>query len=887
MKTTKSISKRLLTVLLVLTLVLSFAVPSMASTITIEPGENTATPNVAPADRFHAYQIFKGSIDENMYNEDTTHDENTGYENPNPNKLSNVEWGSGVKAADEEEIQALLGAFMSDDTPLNKAGITADDLKDSWYAGLLTKYNEALDNDANYTEGDKEKGLTEAGEEAVAKALEEAYAELTLGDLFAARVNASMYRDGEAYAEGLTLAAWKQSASLIAQVLTDFTDNDNNAALAEAFAKIIAEKDENGDYMYLVDEKLDLENDKESGYLESNWNAPTSEGEKGNWTINTDVADHSDDDEDNITPAYPGDGYYLIVDQYHGENENGESNSDYLVGVFGESTIKVKTGTTTSDKNIIDSEGNRVKGDDYNVGDEITFELSATLPENYGNYDSYYLEFIDEMSKGLTYLGGGTINGIKDGVNSLKSVYVKVYGEGGMFGPDEAGGEKYDVYEIFVDNSNNIDPKEAGHGYIPKVTTNEDGSTSISVKFADLKNLWGAKATGKDENGEYTFEAGNRDPFGRPTAKVVPVPLNGGDEIYVEYTATLNDKSVVETGVPNSSKVKYSNDPKWDGDGEDGPKGTTPESIVYVYDFGIDIDKTDASNNEPLKDAGFAVTKTVTEGEGEDAVDVTYYALLTKDAEGKYWIAGWVSEADYAKIKDTVKNTWTGDGEQGDEPNNKFDITMAVTGKQIWDADVTLVGGELFDFDGEYYLVGMTDENGKLHIDGLDSGEYVLKEEVVPDGYDKAKDITVKFEATYFDDEDITEEGGTETHALGRLKDLYITYTVNGQEVGPITVAEDGYWYEENPDYGQEPAEGKNVTDKYIPTEKTTEEKLTDGIHAALDARLNVPNFPEGWLPGTGGMGTTLFYVAGGVLLAGAALYLIFANVKKRMAQGN
>ena len=101
--------------------------------------------------------------------------------------------------------------------------------------------------------------------------------------------------------------------------------------------------------------------------------------------------------------------------------------------------------------------------------------------------------------------------------------------------------------------------------------------------------------------------------------------------------------------------------------------------------------------------------------------------------------------------------------------------------------------------------------DGTLNFEGLGAGTYVIKETVVPDGYTKAQDVTV---VITFDNENQT-----------------FTATVNNEE-------------------------------------------------AAADATTNlfpvdVINVAGNTLPSTGGIGTTIFYVVGALLVLGAGVVLI------------
>ena len=123
-----------------------------------------------------------------------------------------------------------------------------------------------------------------------------------------------------------------------------------------------------------------------------------------------------------------------------------------------------------------------------------------------------------------------------------------------------------------------------------------------------------------------------------------------------------------------------------------------------------------------------------------------------------------------------------------------------------------------------------TDDNGVLVIKGVEAGSYKVTEQVAPQGYNLLK-------------------GSTEVTAT--LKEQYTT---------KITTYVD---------------ENGKVTDEV--TEQTKEYEAN-----AIVAGLVIVNNKGTELPSTGGMGTTLFYVLGGVLLVGATILLV---VKKRMSR--
>ena len=61
---------------------------------------------------------------------------------------------------------------------------------------------------------------------------------------------------------------------------------------------------------------------------------------------------------------------------------------------------------------------------------------------------------------------------------------------------------------------------------------------------------------------------------------------NAGKAIVITYSATINENALTTDKETNTVNLEYSNNPN-----DSESKGETPESIVYVYDFDIVIDK--------------------------------------------------------------------------------------------------------------------------------------------------------------------------------------------------------------------------------------------------------------------------------------------------------
>ena len=139
--------------------------------------------------------------------------------------------------------------------------------------------------------------------------------------------------------------------------------------------------------------------------------------------------------------------------------------------------------------------------------------------------------------------------------------------------------------------------------------------------------------------------------------------------------------------------------------------------------------------------------------------------------------------------------------------------------------------------------------DGIITFTGLDAGTYYLKELDAPDGYIKDTDVHEVVIAATYEEKKITETvGGMEVkYQTSVLKDY--TVTIDGHATK----------YEFN-------NEGATLTDPVIKDITTDEDRIknTKGVE----------------LPSTGGMGTTILYVAGSILVLAAGILLV---TKRRM----
>ena len=137
-------------------------------------------------------------------------------------------------------------------------------------------------------------------------------------------------------------------------------------------------------------------------------------------------------------------------------------------------------------------------------------------------------------------------------------------------------------------------------------------------------------------------------------------------------------------------------------------------------------------------------------------------------------------------------------------------------------------------------LILTSDENGLFNIAGLDDGTYYLREIQAPNGYNLLEnDVELVITAT----------------------------TANGQE------------------WDGDPAtalRGLNMTFNVVDAEEVPTE--VEGVLVGGTVGITVENNQGATLPETGGMGTTLFYIIGGLLVVGAGILLV---VRIRMKAHN
>lgn len=241
------------------------------------------------------------------------------------------------------------------------------------------------------------------------------------------------------------------------------------------------------------------------------------------------------------------------------------------------------------------------------------------------------------------------------------------------------------------------------------------------------------------------------------------------------------------------------------------------------------VTSSDSYNGGDTFTVTFANLKNVSAVTAGSTITVEYTATLNENA-----VLGSTGNVNEAKLtySNNPNKSGEGDNEHGETPwDNVIVFTYQTVVNKVDQDKKPLAGAEFTLYkklaDGsQKEITAVKAESGtSFTFKGLDDGDYVLKETKTPDGYSTATDINFTITADH--DVEWTTQARTE-----------VLNTLSGGDLGT-----------------------GNVTTGTITTE--------------------VVNKKGSALPSTGGIGTTIFYVVGGMMVVVAGVLLI---TKKRMS---
>jgi fimbrial isopeptide formation D2 family protein/LPXTG-motif cell wall-anchored protein len=609
-----------------------------------------------------------------------------------------------------------------------------------------------------------------------------------------------------------------------------------------------------------------------------------------------------------IDVSTSGAGYYLVTGDGQGLDENGTAAETVTAAIALTSTdpkaeIIAKLSAPKVEKEI--DEGDGVKYDEHAIGETVPYIVTTTVP-NMTGYESYFFVLSDTLSTGLT-------------LNDDDDISTNTPYDEGFSVTFKKEGETDVALTRVADHAAAVaaDDTNSKTFYVKK---NGQNFEIVLHDFIQYKGTLVTEANVDALTGDGSEGSGNR-------AKIGTYVGYEGWTIEVKYSATINqDAAIGDTGNVNTAKLIFSNNPDLAAegspdDGKDYPStydkeditGESPESKTVTYVTGVKFNKVD-KDKKPLKDAKFTFVgtnlKNVVEEEAkyfrpknnqDQASDVTYYLLK----DGTYTTT--------APTKDTVdqenasytEGTWRlyVQTDWDYDPNNQLTsytlgtgasaktVQLFTTGTDPWkpayvqDTMQTWNQGVFVEdssanpayypkTNGEYTTTAPTAATAGDYIGGTSAKTYKL----IADPDWETMTVAEKAAAT------VSYTVETDTEGI-------ITFT--GLRVGEYTLTEieapDGYNMLKEPVKIKvewtAPTVNTNTTlvsDADACTWKVSY-KLKDSdqwkeITSTDDANLfplDIENQSGVELPSTGGIGTTIFYVVGAILVIGAGVILI------------
>lgn len=102
-------------------------------------------------------------------------------------------------------------------------------------------------------------------------------------------------------------------------------------------------------------------------------------------------------------------GYYLVKDKDNTQKDKADAYTKFIVQVVGDASVEIKSDVPTVVKKVKDAnDSTGTTSDwqdsaDYDIGDDVPYQITGSMPNNIADYTTYKYTFTDTMSKGLTY----------------------------------------------------------------------------------------------------------------------------------------------------------------------------------------------------------------------------------------------------------------------------------------------------------------------------------------------------------------------------------------------------------------------------------------------------------------------------------------------------
>ena len=477
-----------------------------------------------------------------------------------------------------------------------------------------------------------------------------------------------------------------------------------------------------------------------------------------------------------------------------------------------------------------------------------------------------------------------------------------------------AAGHTYEAYQIFAgDLSTNADDKKVLSNIIWGSGVSDAGKTALgdaaakaeTIKTeADAKTfaqavapyLTNAATSGTQTNGKYVISGLAA---GYYLVKDKDNSLANKDDFYTAYIMRVGDNvgAAPKGDKPTLNKEIKHNDGKTWGDVGDNQIGdtvefrtisTVPDTSNYTSYTYIIHDTMSAGLTSNVKSAADVTIKV----KDTDVLSTDYYTVSAsgntftvtidiikavadgKMAKGDELYTYYTGVLNSNAAVKSAENTNEAKLEYSNNPNNSEDKATTPPSKvYAWTFEM---GIKKVDKDGNA-LTGakfVLSKKGELNVADLECGEdgvptktdSLIKLVKVQDGYRIATATDADADITY-----VIEAGAVTIKGLDDATDYYLYETKApvgyNQLKAPVKFTITAAY---NADGSQLASDSPTVS-------------INDGA-ASTDLSANIVNKAGSTLPSTGGIGTTIFYVVGSVLVIGAAVVLI---TRKRMGKSD
>lgn len=373
-----------------------------------------------------------------------------------------------------------------------------------------------------------------------------------------------------------------------------------------------------------------------------------------------------------------GDGYYFIQDTSTSLTE-GDTLSSYMLQVIGDVDVKAKDSTTESKKkvkDITDADGTLTgwqDSADWDIGDDVPFQLYGKVADDYDKYEHYYFAFHDTEGSGLTF----------------DKTSVKVYVDGAQITTG---------FEV--------------------VTPADDGHT-FDVVFEDLKLVASAKA-GSEITVEYTSELNEN---------AVKGQKGNPNTSYIEFSNNPNGEQQGTGRTPDDTVIVFTYKTIVNKVDENNAPLTGAEFTLYKE---VTSSVTDAKKGSVLKTE---LTETNSKIKAAALSDNSYYITLTAAvaSTGDKFTFDGIDDGNYVLVETGIPtgyNAWAATAFTVTATHTEDDVDIdPATGQKKGTTEyilTALTGGNLFS--GELGSITLEAEKADLETTIVNESGTVLPE---------------------------------------------------------------------------------------------------------------------------------------------------------------